>query len=57
MLYDINITMKNGNIRLYYDKCNVLLNGSEIEISYEGKVVACYLITQIEALSICTTMH
>lgn len=57
MLYDINITMKQGNIRLYYDKCYVSLNDNEIEISYKGEVVACYLITEIETLSIYTTTH
>ena len=57
MLYDINITMKQGNIRLYYDKCNVLLNDNEIEITYQGLIVARYLIEQIETLCICTTTH
>lgn len=57
MLYDVNIVMERGNARLYYDKCNVLLNDNEIEISYQDIVVARYLIGQIEVLSICTTTH
>ncbi len=40
MLYDAYIVMKQGNIRLYYDKCDVSLGKDVIIISYD-KRVAC----------------
>lgn len=56
MLYDINITMKNGIIRLYYDICHVSIDNDAITISYDERVI-CYPIKEIETLSICTTTH
>ena len=54
MLYDVCIVMQQGNIRVYFDKCHVSLNERGIIISYD-KPVACYLLAEIETLSICNT--